>query len=248
MSTVEKMPWYFLVCQDEKTYAFGVKTGANALCHFTYADGLVTLAADVRAASQPLRLSGRTLNVCEFVSSVYTCKAFEALGLFCKKMCPNPRTINKPVFGGNDWYCNYGNTSYEKILEHSRRIALCAKGLPVKPYMVIDDGWQLCRFKGFSGGPWTKSNDNFEDMKALGVDSIFVGHEHCNSASVVYEGVRLQYGQKSSEYDRFNAIDDYGKVVESIIYDPKGKPIVGGSVIILSQTGEITNAYIYYCK
>ena len=96
--------------------------------------------------------------------------------------------------------------------------------------------------------PWDNSKKIFEDMKALGVDSIFVGHEHCNSASVVYEGVRLQYGQKSSEYDRFNAIDDYGKVVESFIYDPKGKPIVGGSVIILSQTGEITNAYIYYCK
>lgn len=175
MSTVGKMPWYFLVCQDEKTYAFGVKTGANALCHFTYAGGVVTLVADVRAASQPLDLSGRTLNVCEFVSSVYTCPAFEALGLFCKKMCPNPRTINKPVFGGNDWYCNYGNTSYEKILEHSRRIALCAKGLPVKPYMVIDDGWQLCRFKGFSGGPWTKSNDNFEDMKALARDMEDIG-------------------------------------------------------------------------
>ena len=97
--------------------------------------------------------------------------------------------------------------------------------------------------------PWDASKTVFEGMKALGVDSIFVGHEHCNSASVVYEGVRFQYGQKSSEYDRHNAIDANGNIVESQIWKPQGTPVIGGSVIVLSATdGEIIDAYIYYCQ
>ena len=86
-------------------------------------------------------------------------------------------------------------------------------------------------------------------MKQLGVDSIFVGHEHCNSASIVYEGVRFQYGQKSSQYDRYNALDANGNVVaEQIWNETDNKPLIGGSVIVLSKsTGEITDGYIYYC-
>ena len=98
---------------------------------------------------------------------------------------------------------------------------------------------------------WDSSKRVFNGMKALGVDSIFVGHEHCNSASVTYEGVRLQYGQKSSEYDRYNCLGLSGKIMATAIYETvEGKtPVVGGSVIVLSKTdGAIKDAYIYYCK
>ncbi|MBR2336580.1 MAG: metallophosphoesterase [Clostridia bacterium] len=96
---------------------------------------------------------------------------------------------------------------------------------------------------------WDNSRTVYEGMKALGVDSIFVGHEHCNSASVVYEGIRFQYGQKSSEYDRHNAVDANGNIVENQIWSSKGTPIIGGSVIILSAVdGTITDGYIYYCQ
>lgn len=97
---------------------------------------------------------------------------------------------------------------------------------------------------------WDESKRLFKQMKSLGVDSIFVGHEHCNSASVVYEGIRLQYGQKSSQYDRYNSIGSNGKITPSAIYENNGKtPIVGGSVVVLSKAdGAISNAYIYYCK
>ncbi|MBR2384059.1 MAG: metallophosphoesterase [Clostridia bacterium] len=95
---------------------------------------------------------------------------------------------------------------------------------------------------------WDGSKRLFSDMKALGVDSIFVGHEHCNNSSVVYEGVRLQYGQKSSEYDRYNAVSEEGKIVETAIWKKVGTPYVGGSVIVLSSSsGEIVDSYIYYC-
>ena len=97
--------------------------------------------------------------------------------------------------------------------------------------------------------PWDSNKTIYNGMKELGVDSIFVGHEHCNSASVVYEGIRFQYGQKSSEYDRYNAITDTGEIVASQIWNKMGTPLVGGSVIVLSEEdGSIADAYIYYCE
>ena len=67
----------------------------------------------------------------------------------------------------------------------------------------------------------------------MGIDSIFVGHEHCVSASVMYEGVRLQFGQKSSTYDALNYVNESGEIVRS--YSEAGTPIVGGTVIPVSQ-------------
>jgi hypothetical protein len=85
-------------------------------------------------------------------------------------------------------------------------------------------------------------------MKAAGADSIFVAHEHCNSASVLYDGVRLQYGQKSSTYDRANYIDESTGLITGS-YSPAGTPMVGGTVLPISETnGEIVNPYIYLCQ
>ena len=98
-------------------------------------------------------------------------------------------------------------------------------------------------------GEWDTSNQVYQGFKRLGVDSIFVGHEHCNSASVVYEGIRFQFGQKSSQYDRFNCLEPSG-VVTGISGRPQAswKSLIGGSVIVLSETdGAIKDAYIYYC-
>lgn len=96
-------------------------------------------------------------------------------------------------------------------------------------------------------GPWDTGYTVWNGMKALGVDSVFVGHEHCNSASVVYDGVRFQFGQKSSEYDRFNCVDKEGNITGG--YSKTGTSLIGGSVIVLSEEdGSISDAYIYYCE
>ncbi len=94
--------------------------------------------------------------------------------------------------------------------------------------------------------PWDSSKSIYNGMKALGVDSIFVGHEHCNNVSVVYDGVRFTYGLKSSEYDRFNCIDSNGNITGG--YSKTGTSLVGGTVIVLSETdGAIEDCYNYYC-
>lgn len=99
-------------------------------------------------------------------------------------------------------------------------------------------------------GAWDESRAVYNGMKAIGADSILVGHEHCNSASVVYDGIRFQYGQKTGEYDRINFKAEDGTITGAVAYATGfGTPMVGGTVMKLSeQTGEISDAYIYYCS
>ncbi|MCR4719950.1 MAG: metallophosphoesterase, partial [Firmicutes bacterium] len=92
--------------------------------------------------------------------------------------------------------------------------------------------------------PFDANNNVWNGIKNLGADSIFVGHEHCNSASVVYEGVRLQYGQKSSTYDRCNYRQEDGTIVGSSAI--AGEPVIGGTAMELDNTGTITNPHIIY--
>lgn len=92
---------------------------------------------------------------------------------------------------------------------------------------------------------WDEDYTIWNSMKALGVDSVFVGHIHANSASVVYDGIRCQFGQKSSTYDKANYVNANGNIVAS--YVSAGDPIIGGTVIVLSKdSGEIKDGYIYY--
>lgn len=99
---------------------------------------------------------------------------------------------------------------------------------------------------GEGGGSWDYSGMIWADMKVMGCDSVFVGHNHCNSASIVYEGIRFQFGQKSSAYDYHNYIDENGIVKNG--YPNNGTALVGGSVIPLSkEDGSIKNPYIYLC-
>ena len=96
------------------------------------------------------------------------------------------------------------------------------------------------------GGAWDTSGKVWKSLKQLGVDSIFIGHEHANSASIVYEGIRLQYGMKCTAYDALNYIDATGNIENS--YYSEGTPWVGGSVFSLDAEGNIIDPYIYYCK
>ena len=99
-------------------------------------------------------------------------------------------------------------------------------------------------------GQWDRNKTVFNNMKAMGVDSIFVGHVHYNTASVVYEGVRLHYGVKSGEHDRVNAINvATGEVVEKDRVTDGFSPIIGGSIITFSQTdGSLKDIRNYYCS
>ena len=100
---------------------------------------------------------------------------------------------------------------------------------------------------GFIGrepkGAWDTNNVVWNSIKQNGVDSVFVGHEHCNSVSIKYQGVRLTYGQKSSTFDRYNCLQANGSIKDS---SSGGTPIMGGTYINISQTdGNIVDAGLY---
>lgn len=83
--------------------------------------------------------------------------------------------------------------------------------------------------------PWDTDDRVWYSFKNSGFDSIHVGHEHCNSASVVYRGIRLQYGQKSSTYDRANYLQSDGTISST----RTSTPIVGGTTIPVRSDGSL---------
>lgn len=167
------MPWYFMEWTGETLVCFGVKTQPNALCGWKLEEDTVALVADISSGKSAVQLDGRVLRVCEVVMETFRGDCFESAQKFCKMMCDSPRLPPRNIYGGNDWYCNYGNNSYEKIVQHTRRIVACSPLSREKPYMVIDDGWELCHHpkskdeEHFNGGPWQYCNRNFGDMKKL---------------------------------------------------------------------------------
>lgn len=94
-----------------------------------------------------------------------------------------------------------------------------------------------------AGESWDNDKAVWNGIKALGVDSIFVGHLHTNTASLVYEGVRLTYGLKSSTYDQclYRSGDGY-----TASYSVLDDPVIGGTAIDVSSDGEAKVHHIYY--
>lgn len=165
------MPWYFLSTNGQRTHGYGVMTGPAAMCAWTLDTQGVELMADVRCGGQGVLLGARRLNVCTVVTrrgqSGET--AFAAAQAFCRKMCPRPRLPRQPVYGFNDWYCDYGRNSAESVRYYAAWIARLAPKGPNRPFMVIDDGWQPGPGGG-NGGEWDRGNERFGDMARMARD------------------------------------------------------------------------------
>lgn len=163
LSESRPLPWYFMAVEGKTKTCFGVKTGCNSFVGFVYSGDGVKCCVDVRNGQNGVILNGRKLNACEFVLREYSDETeFEALQAFCKLLCDKPLSPKEPVYGGNNWYYAYGISSREEILSDAKLQAELAKGLPVKPYMVLDDGWQV----NSCAGPW-EPNARYGNMKSL---------------------------------------------------------------------------------
>jgi len=167
------MPWYMLVSNgsDRKhdvcgrfTEGFGVQVQCGSIVTWQYDSAGITMWADIRNGGAGVLLGGRTLDVCSIVFGEYRdMTAFDAGRAFCRLMCPVTKTADHKVYGSNNWYYAYGNSSHEEILSDTRIVAGQCAGLENIPYMVIDDGWQ----KNRCDAPWTETNERFPDMKKL---------------------------------------------------------------------------------
>ena len=169
MSANRFMPWYFCATKEDTHLCYGVKVRPSALCFWQVDSEGVTLFMDVRCGGNGVKLNGRTLEVAEVINmSATECTSFEAISEFCGKMCTDPILPPYPVYGSNNWYYAYGKSSEEEILSDCDYILGLTKDVTNKPYMVIDDCWQEHhRLDEYNGGPWTKGNSKFPDMKGL---------------------------------------------------------------------------------
>ena len=74
------------------------------------------------------------------------------------------RSEPAPVVGANNWYYAYGEGFDEKaVLQDAAIVVELADGHPVKPFSVVDDGWNPGG--NASGGPWDAGIPGlFDDM------------------------------------------------------------------------------------
>ena len=173
------VPWYVLLNDGKRTYGFGVKVQPRAMCAWRVTPGKVELLLDLRAGGQPLDLGALTLEACTVVrcASKPHESAFDMGRRLCVRMCPQPRLPKEPMIGFNDWYAAYGRNTAANFLADAEFVVSLCKGLPVRPYVVMDDGWQkfsppeVERLTGRfdSGyGPWEESSRAFGmDMKTF---------------------------------------------------------------------------------
>lgn len=167
------MPWYMLVSDGDDlesdasgrlTEGFGVGVRPGAFCAWQYDTCGITLWADVRCGGDGVLLGGRCLDVCDIYFAEYRdMSAFAAGRKFCSLMCPSPLLPDHTVYGSNNWYYAVGNSSHEKIVTDARLISSLARDLSPRPYMVIDDGWQV----NSCDGPFDRGNERFPDMARL---------------------------------------------------------------------------------
>ena len=157
------MPWYFIATDGTDTVGCGVMTRPASFVSFEYDASGVSGWFDVRNGDLGVHLNGREIKLATVITREYKATdSFSAACAFCRELCPDPILPKEPVYGGNNWYYAYGNSSAPEILSDAGLIADLARGNKVRPFMVIDDGWQ----ENSCDGPWLP-NEKFGDMKKL---------------------------------------------------------------------------------
>ena len=169
LDPAREMPWYFLASDGRTTHGYGVMTQPSAMCGWKAGPDGIRLTADVRCGGAGVRLGKRRLVVCEVTSRKGRAEEspFEAARAFCRQMCPRPRLPREPVYGFNDWYCDYGKNSAESVLYYAAWVSRLAPKGANRPFMVIDDGWQATGGGTGYGGPWDRGNAKFPSMAGL---------------------------------------------------------------------------------
>lgn len=106
---------------------------------------------DVRCGAVGVQLKGREMLAATIVCQHYEgMSAFDATKEFCKVMSPNPILPKQPVYGSNNWYYAYGNSTAEGLQADAKVLADLTKENSNRPFMVIDEGWSMHS----CSGPW----------------------------------------------------------------------------------------------
>lgn len=160
------LPWYCIVNTGIERIGYGVKVRPNAFCGWKFDKKGLTLIANVCCGKDGVRLSGRELQVAQTIYHRGTKEAFLFGQDFCRDMVDNAIIPSQKIYGMNNWLYAYGNISQESVLEDAEYAAELTSSIEERPYMVIDDGWQVNQ----TAGPWHILKNTFQDMGRLAVD------------------------------------------------------------------------------
>ncbi len=213
------MPWYFFCKEDDTVTGVGVKVRPNSFVCWWVSETKITARFDVRCGGVGVKLNGRRLEVAQIVSEEYKGNVYKAERDFCGVMSKKPLPLKEPVYGGNNWYYAYGNSSREDILSDSLLQAELAEGLTNRPFMVIDDGWYYHGTRDCS----FKVKENYgdmtllaEDMKKIGVKPGIWVRLLLDDADALTDDLRLSR-QTPDNLNRRNPLDpSHPKVLEHI--------------------------------
>ena len=161
------LPWFCYLKGEDKTMCYGVKTGADCFASWLVDMHGVTLFLNLTNGNDGTDLK-EPIVACEIVQlegekgeDVYkVAKRFSYL------LCDSPVLPKEPIFGVNNWYWAYGNISFDSVMQETDYLMQMCQGAKHRPYMIIDDGWQLNRThteNAYIGGPWLP-NKLFGDM------------------------------------------------------------------------------------
>lgn len=164
------LPWFCYLDGGERFACYGVKTGANCFAYWQVDTKGVTLFLNLCCGNDgtALKESVVAVEVVEYVGETGE-DAYRVACKFASLMCEKPVLPKQPIFGVNNWYWAYGRISEESVLQETDYLMEMTKGACARPYMIIDDGWQMNRtYSGsnYIGGPWIP-NDRFPDMQKL---------------------------------------------------------------------------------
>jgi len=168
-----KLPWYFVQHNGAITTCFGVKTGCNTICYWQVGDGKMQLTLDTTNGGSGVKLGDRVLHAADIIATKNKSdeNTFATARRFCGMMCSAPRLPKAPVYGINDWYFAYGNSSYDLIIQHTTLLANLATDTSNKPFSVVDDGWSAYTNKEKNyRNDYSQPNDKFKDMHKLAGD------------------------------------------------------------------------------
>ena len=166
MNPDKPMPWYFFTYDGQQMYAAGVKTGAGAFCSWHVDPHGISLWMDVRSGGVGVKLGERTLDLAVVVErkSLPNETPYESASRFTATLCDKPLLPEQPIYGANNFYYAYGQSSHDQVLDDSRLVSDLAPNPDNRPFSIIDMGWE--NNKG-GAAVWRSGNDRFPDMAGL---------------------------------------------------------------------------------